>query len=74
MVGALNPTNNTCPPRSLVFVVLHKQQMNRGNGMGNPGVFQGNLCSFPLKPAPAQMGVGFVGMGHMSEFYRCDQM
>ena len=32
-----------------------------GNGTGNPGVFWGNLHSFPSKPAPAHMGMGLDG-------------
>ena len=34
-----------------------------GNVTGNPGVFRGNPCPFPQKPAPAGTGAGFYGNG-----------
>ena len=34
-----------------------------GNGVGYPGVFQGNPHPYPWKPAPAATGAGFDGYG-----------
>ena len=50
-----------------------------GNTMGYPGVFQGNPCPYPSKPAPGHMGVGFEGNGlwvwvHIHSSCRCDSM
>ena len=41
--------------------INRKKRMNLplGNVMGYPGVFQGNPCLYPWKPAPVHKGTGF---------------
>ena len=43
--------------------IAYAAQQQLGNGMGNPGVFQGYPYPNPSLPAPAQWGTGFDGYG-----------
>ena len=71
--------NNNVAKIAFVLSFITAGEAHREYTMGYPGVFQGNLCLYPSKPAPRHMGVGFEGNRSWVWVYicsscRCDSM